>query len=411
MDWQKRRWTVLAGCILANLASGAPYATSIFKKHIVALWGMTNEQWAVVFSMMLILWPMGMLLSARWVDKGGARILVVCGGFLLGLGFFLAGSTRSFSLLCLSFSLASLGIGFSYGAAVALSVKWFPERRGLASGLTVGALGFGTAIISAVGQWLLESRGIAVASVLQIFGVAFFLLLIAAACAVANPPAKLSGLVSNYGSRDVSWNEMILRGRFWLLYLLYVCGTFSGLMVISQAAPIAIEMARMSPTAAAGVVSVMGLANAAGRFVWGAASDKLGRFTVLTLLFAITASLVAGLPALGRESAILAAALFVLALCFGGFLGTFPSICADYFGAKNAAVNYALLFTAFGISGVLGPRVGAMFGTTPAAFARAFQVAAGVAGAGLVLAVFLRLAELRSNRFRLSISQLERSEV
>lgn len=181
-------------------------------------------------------------------------------------------------------------------------------------------------------------------------------------------------------------------------------------MVISQAAPIAIEMARMSPAAAAGVVSVMGLANATGRLVWGTASDKLGRFTVLTLLFAITASSVAGLPNLGRESATLAATLFVLALCFGGFLGTFPSICADSFGVKNAAVNYALLFTAFGISGVLGPRVGAMFGTTPAAFARAFQVAAGVAGAGLVLAIFLQLAELRSERFRLNISQFERSE-
>ncbi|MDH7601112.1 MAG: OFA family MFS transporter [Armatimonadota bacterium] len=407
---QHRRWLVLIGCIAVNLVSGAPYATSILKKKIMGFWGITNEQWALVFSMMLILWPIGMLLSAGWMDKGAARVLVVCGGILIGLGFWLAGSTKSVPLLYPSFALASLGIGFSYGAAVALSVKWFPERRGLASGLTVGALGFGTAIIAAVGQWLVESKGIDVASLLRLFGIAFFLLLIAASVVIASPPVQLSSSASNARGADLPWNKMVLRGRFWLLYLLYVCGTFSGLMVISQTAPIAREMGGMSAAAAAGVVSAMGLANAAGRVLWGAASDKLGRFTVLVLLFAVTAFSMVNLHRFADTPAALVPALVILALCFGGFLGTFPSICADSFGAKNAAVNYALLFTAFGVSGVLGPKVGAMFGATPAAFTRAFQVAAGVAGVGLVFALATQLAEIRTRRTALQISQLESSE-
>lgn len=362
-------------------------------------WGIGNDQWALAFSMMLILWPIGMLASAKIVDRGNANLSVAGGGVLIGSGLLFAGSAGSPLSLYVSFAMMSLGIGFSYGAVVALAVKWFPERRGMASGLTVGALGFGTAIIAAVAQWLLESRGVSVAFLLKLFGMVFSAILLLGALVVANPPKTETGNVSGVKQTPgLHWSQMIRSAYFWLIYALYVCGTFSGLMVISQTASIARNMAELGAAASAGVVSIMGIANAAGRVLWGTLSDSIGRMTAVIGMFLITAGMMFLLPVLARDGQTLAVALAVVGLCFGGFLGTFPSICADSFGSKNAAVNYAFLFTAFGLSGVLGPRVGAMFGDNAAGYAQAFRVAGSVATLGLMMAFLGKAVEARAGQ-------------
>jgi OFA family oxalate/formate antiporter-like MFS transporter len=269
----------------------------------------------------------------------------------------------------------------------------------MASGVTVGALGFGTAIIAPAAQWLIQQPGLGVLGMFRVLGVAFFVVLALASLVLVNPPA---GCARDKASEDsgLGWSEMLAQPRFWLLYVLYVFGAFSGLMIISQAAPIAQEMARVNKGVAAGIVAVLGLANATGRVVWGSVSDKIGRLPSLALMFLVTMVTMFLLPGLAVHKGTLVPAVILVGACFGGYLGTFPSLCADTFGARNAAVNYALLFSAFSVAAVAGPKIGAKLGQTPGGYADAFVTAGVVAALGLALAVAMRIADARVHRHR-----------
>ena len=400
MHPDRNRWYILAACVFANLVSGAAYASSVFKRPMMEHLGCTEQQWALAFSLTLAFLPVGMLMSGRLVDTGRPRAAVMLGALLMGLGAFLAGFADSLWWLYLTFGvMMSLGNGSSYGAVIAVSVRWFPDRRGMASGLTVGALGFGTAIIAPFAQWLLQRPGLGVLGMFRVLGVTFFAVLALSSLMMKNPPADFCGECDDRSTgSDLKWSKMLTQPRFWLLYVLYAFGVFSGLMVISQAATIAQEMTHLSKAAAAGVVALLGLANAGGRVAWGAVSDRIGRLPSLALMFLVTMAAMFSLPALAAERATLMVAVAVIGLCFGGYLGTFPSLCADSFGAANAAVNYALLFSAFSVAGLAGPWVAARFAEGAGGYAAAFRVAGVVCAAGLALS----LSALRRQSGRIS---------
>ncbi len=144
MNLDRKRWFVLGSCILANLVQGATYASSVFAKPIMEQLHCTKEQWAMAWSLSLVFLPVGMLLSGKIVDQRSPRIAVGAGAVLFGLGAFLAGFSRSLLWLDLTFGvMMSIGSGATYGAAVAVSVRWFPDRRGLAAGLTAAGFGAG----------------------------------------------------------------------------------------------------------------------------------------------------------------------------------------------------------------------------------------------------------------------------
>jgi len=151
----------------------------------------------------------------------------------------------------------------------------------------------------------------------------------------------------------------------------------------------------MSTAAAAGMVAALGLANATGRVAWGFVSDRLGRLTSLSVMFLVTAVLMFAMPNLASKKSTLIPAAVLIGICFGGYLGTFPSLSADAFGTRNAAVNYALMFSAFSLSGLIGPRVGAILGQGPGGYPQAFMVAGVIATAGLVLVVSMGIADVR----------------
>lgn len=403
MDLDRKRWFILAACVLTNVVSGAAYASSVFAKPMMEHLKCTKEQWALAFSLSLLFLPIGMLMSGRIADRGRPRVAVAMGAVLFGLGVFLAGFSNSLTWLYLTFgAMLSLGSGSAYGAAIAVSVRWFPERRGMASGVTVGALGFGTAIIAPLAQWLILNPSLGVLGMLKVLGAACFVILVLASLVLANPPAGYApaGFRPQTGSPagagdGLNWTQMLAKPRFWLLYALYAFGAFSGLMIISQASPIAQEMAGLNAKAAAGVVSVLGLANATGRVFWGSVSDKIGRLSSLALMFFVTLIVMFLLPGLATHKATLIPAVILIGTCFGGYLGTFPSLCADSFGTRNAAVNYALLFSAFGLAGVVGPKIGARFAGSPGGYAQAFVVAGVISVVGLLLALGMRIADAK----------------
>ena len=166
-------------------------------------------------------------------------------------------------------------------------------------------------------------------------------------------------------------------------------------MVISQASDVAQKMTMLSAAAAAVVVGLLGAANSAGRLFWGGISDRIGRLPALAAMFAITAIVMLFLPQLALGQAGLIIGFVLVGLCYGGYLGTFPSLCADTFGSRNMAVNYALLFVAFAIAGLVGPRVGAVLHANTGYYITGFRTAAALATLGLALVLSVELRRTR----------------
>lgn len=405
LNLDKKRWIVVGAGILANLCSGAAYSFSVFRGPLKDILHCRETDLALAFSLSVAFLPIGMLISGKIADQRSPRLVVMFGGMLFGLGMFLAGYTNSLLWLYATFgAMMSIGNGASYGATISAAVKWFPDRKGLASGLVVGALGIGTLIIAPVAQSIIGTPGLGVLAAFKILGIAFVVITVTASRFVVNPPSdyvpanfRPNGASGTTGSADdVIWSRMLARPKFWLLYALYALGAFSGLMVISQASPIAQEMTGLGPGAAALVVSVLGLANSMGRVFWGGISDRIGRFEALALMFLITGVVMFLFTTLACIPASLIVAIVLTGLCYGGYLGTFPSICSDAFGSANSAVNYSFLFSAFSLAGILGPRVGSSLKENTGGYAQGFVVAGIICAIGLVLSLGARLSERRS---------------
>lgn len=406
MNPTTRARIVLAAGVLANLFQGAAYSFSVFKGPLKERLGCSEPQVALAFSLALAFLPIGMLAAGRFTDRGSPRMVIALGGVLFGCGAFLAGFSNSVAWLYATFGvMMSLGNGAVYGAVVATAVKWYPQRRGMAGGLVVSALGIGTVILAPLAQKLIDVPALGVLGAFRVLGGIFFAITVGASLFVVSPPKgwdETADCVQEpCAERQFDWRGMLAQGRFWLLYVIYIAGAFSGLMVISQASSIAQELTGLTAAAASLIVGVLGLANAAGRFCWGAVSDRIGRLAALGVMFGVTAVVMLAFSTLAASVSGLIAAVLLVGLCYGGYLGTFPSICADAFGSRNLTVNYALLFSAFSLSGILGPRVGAVIRESSGGYSYSFTAAAAVAVFGLALCLAVGAADRsRSARLR-----------
>lgn len=417
MSLDKRRWLILLAGIVANLCQGAAYASSIFAKPVLEFLhcmvaknghiGPDMNKWAFAFSLNLGMLPVGMLLSGKLADQKSPRLVVAIGALLFGGGMFLAGYTSNINWFFVTFGIMmGLGSGSAYGAIVSTAVRWFPDRRGLASGLAVGALGFGPAVIAPVALSLMAhapAGSVPVLFTFKVLGIAFLIAMGLAALATSNPPKgyKPEGFTPSPAAKAVSginftWTQMLGTGKFWVLYVMYACGAFSGLMIISQASPIAKEIAgdpAQIAIFAAKAVSVIAIANAAGRVVWAYISDLIGRMPALCAMFLITAIAMFVLPQFAAQQNTFMIDAILIGICFGGYLGTFPSLCADSFGSTGMAVNYALLFSAFAVAAIAGPKVGAIIKMSTGSYSQAFIIAGVVSAVGFLTALALTASE------------------
>lgn len=397
MNLDRKRWVVIIAAICANLCQGSAYVFSVYAAPLEKHLGAPQPQVSLAFSLSLGFLPLGMLMAGRYADRGSPRLMVLLGGTLFSLGMFLAGFTNSLTWLYLTYGLMmSLGNGAAYGAAVSAAVRWFPDKRGMASGLVVSALGLGALIIAPIAQWSISQIGIL--HTFKALGIVFLFVVIVASRLINNPPAGYAPANASSGDgvnvvcrSNLNWRAMIAQPVFYQLFVLYLFGTFSGLMVMSRASGIAQELAGMSPALASVTVGLLGAANSAGRLAWGAVSDKIGRFRALALMFTLTAIMMIGLASVITDPVLFVPAILLVGLCYGGYLGVFPSVCADAFGSVNLAVNYAVLFTAFSLAGLVGPQVVTLLRTTMDAYAPAFWIAAGICAVGLVMSLRTRI--------------------
>lgn len=392
------RWLVLSSSVIINLCIGASYAWSVFQKPLIDLFHWSTSDTSLAFTISLGVVPLAMMAAGKIQDRIGPTKVILIGGILFGAGTIGVSFTHSLGVLYWTYGVAGgMGVGTIYACTVANTVKLFPDKRGLASGLVVAGFGSGAVLFAPLATFLIDAHGVLAA--FGILGTVYIILIPVLSLFIKAAPAgyapagwvPAANPTNSIAAVDKNWKQMLSDPRFYVLWCIYALGTVSGLMIIAHASPFGQEIIKLSPRTAAIAICVLALANTSGRIFWGGVSDKMGRFSTVVVMFLLGGLAMLTLPAISGWVAFLTV-LVVVGLCFGGFMGIFPSITADAFGPKNLGVNYGVMFTAFGFAGMVGPRLAAtMKEVHEGDYTYAFLIAAFLSVLGIILTLSLVL--------------------
>jgi OFA family oxalate/formate antiporter-like MFS transporter len=390
------RWVIATTGVFFQTALGAVYAWSVFRTPLAKQFGWSIPEVTLTFTISIFVLGIAAFFGGLWLNRRGPRIVALTGGVLYGLGVLLASfSNHGLWWLYLTYGvIGGIGLGFGYIVPVAVLVKWFPDRRGLITGVAVGGFGAGALITAPVATRLIQTVG-----VLQTFaylGIAFLIVTVVSSTFMQNPPEgwKPAGWspsatqAAQRAKRDYKLPEALATWQWWALWLLLFLNTSAGISVISQEAPMFQELARVSAVVAAGMVGVVSLGNALGRVFWAAVSDAITRKATFFTMFLLQVLLFWFLPGI-TSAGILTVVAFVVLLCYGGGFGTMPAFAADYFGAKNVGPIYGLMLTAWGFASAFGPLLIAYMRQASGTYRGALHVIAGVMLVSAILPVLV----------------------
>src|SRR5919112_4483937 len=346
-----------------QVALGAVYAWSVFADPLAQAYGGASAT-AVNSTFSITIFTLGFaaFVGGLWMGNVGPRIVALTAGALYGVGIFLAGfASNSLLFLYLTYGfVAGAGIGLGYIVPVATLIKWFPDKRGFITGIAVAGFGGGAFVTAFIANALVARAG--VFSAFGILGIIYLIMVLGAAMFIRNPPEgwRPEGWEPDTTERsdrsgvDYDLGGVLKTWQWYVLWALLFLNVTAGISLITEAAPMAEEIAGVSATVAAGLVSIISIANALGRFFWAWLSDAIGRKWVFFVMFILQAVLFFLLP-LVSVYFLLAVLAFIIVSCYGGGFGTMPAFNADYFGPTNVGTNYGLMLTAWSVGGVLGP--------------------------------------------------------
>lgn len=406
-----RGWIVTFAGLGINLALGVLYAWSMFKGAIEKDFGWEASRLNDPYAVCCLVFAFSMILAGRCQDKFGPRLTAFIGGLLVGAGLFIASRTTEYTAWVLGFGvLAGMGIGFGYSSATPPALKWFPpSKTGLIAGLVVAGFGLASVYIAPLSEYLLSRHGLQHS--MLVYAIAFVVVVCGLSQLLVNPPAGYVAVSKTGGSARASSvvnctpGEMLRSPTFYLLWIVYFIGAGAGLMVISSVSGMAkTSMGKMAFVA----VAVMAVGNAAGRIVAGILSDNIGRRWTLMIVLLFQALLMfASIRIAGSKdmaAAVIVVAATVIGFNYGANLSLFPSFAKDLWGLKSFGVNYGILFTAWGMGGLVLSRVSQMLKAQSGSFTSSFVVAGSLLIAGAVLTFFIRPA---TGARVISVSQAE----
>lgn len=374
------------------------YSYDVLESVKTGEFGFTKSQTQLIFATGLFFFALFTIFGGRLSKKFGPRNIAIAGGAVLGAGYIIASFVgASFIGLMISIGmLGGIGIGLAYVVPIAVGVKWFPDKKGLISGLAVAGFGFGALLwiklctgfkfgpINLTPGWTgLIGEGMSVSSVFLIYGIAFAVAIIAGGFIMRNPPEdwKPKGWeppvkkddddnTEATGHVEFTSKEMIRTPQYWMLFFMFMIGAGAGLMVIgiislfSKDALVENGYARAEAVTIAGTAMALfySLANGIGRIAWGWISDKTGRKLAFTIMFAIQGIMMILFYFIGGNEYMLYIGAAVIGFNFGGNFALFPSATADFFGNKSVGLNYGFVFFSYGIGGIMGPMLGGIMG-------------------------------------------------
>ncbi len=374
-----------------NLALGTLYGWSVFVAPLEKQFGWTRADTSMVFTIAVIVFALSFVLAGRIQDKIGPLPCSLAGGILVSLGFFLCSYTTSLNWLYVCFGvIGGLGNGFGYATPIPVMGKWFPDKRGLAVGLAVGGYGAGSAIFGPLAQLkLIPAYGLP--ATFQILGAIFFVMTMIGALLLRNPPAGYrpegwspAAAQSANSARQFTPAEVLRTPTFYLMWVGYALGCSAGLMVISQIVPFATSVGIAGAALSTMTLVVGAVGNAMGRILSAWMSDRLGRINVLRVMIGISVLAMPTLYAVGSNVALLYGAVFVVYWCYGTQLSVNDVAASDFWGIQNAGVNYGMLFTAWGVAGIIGPRIGGVLFDRYHDYQAAFYAAAALSAVALL---------------------------
>lgn len=379
----KNRWFVVVGAVLIQLALGAIYAWSVFTPSLVEA-GWTKAQTQGVFSTGLFFFAIVMVMAGRMMPKFGPTKVALSGGFVLGSGYLLAGlfgGTNFIALLIFIGMIGGAGIGLAYVVPIAVGMRWFPDKKGLITGLAVAGFGFGATLwVKLAGSWgnLIMTYGLS--TTFTILGIIFMVMILVGGFWMRFPAAGWlpEGYIppaaadTSKGETDQNFNssEMLRTPQYYFILMTFAFGASAGLMSIGlmKLWPMeALKGAGFDTVAASAVAGTamavfFSLANGLGRIAWGALSDKLGRKNSIVIMMATQGVFVILFQWMAAVPALLYLGATLIGFNFGGNFALFPTITADIFGSKHIGQNYGWVFLAYGFGGILGPIMGGKLG-------------------------------------------------
>ncbi|MGG7099084.1 L-lactate MFS transporter [Clostridium sardiniense] len=356
---------VVIASLAIQLVMGTIFMWSLFNIPFTDKFGWDKSSIVFTFSVMIFFFTFSAIFGGRLQDKYGPRKIATIGSILFGAGVILSSTASEVWQLYLYYGvIAGIGAGFVYVCPVATCVKWFPDKRGLVTGLAVSAFGLSALVFKPIAIHFIN-----VASVPGVFlylGIIYTILAIIPAQFLSLPDEEVKANNKNTTNDkdeiNITPKEMLSHGKFYVLAMMYLFGGTACLTVIGLARDIGVELANITPEAAANAVAVISLFNAGGRLFWGMISDKLGIeksagiiYIIMTLSMAYTAF--GDLS--GNKYFIV---LGFMAISYGGMLTIFPTIMAAYYGTKNFGVNYGIIFAIYGLGAVIGPMTATAIG-------------------------------------------------
>uniref|UniRef100_UPI00261772CA L-lactate MFS transporter n=1 Tax=Christiangramia sp. TaxID=1931228 RepID=UPI00261772CA len=397
----KNRWLIAASAIAIHVSIGAAYAYSVYTQPLVETKGWSVASVTTAFTIMMVLGGGSAALFGRFVERSGPRKSAMLAAILFSLGQAGSGfaiSMDSLTLFLLSYGLLSgLGLGIGYISPVSTLVKWFPDKRGLATGMAVLGFGTGALVTAPVAASLIQSIGISYT--FYILGVSYFLMMMLGALYIAPPPkdwmpadmkaAVLAGTQKvKKDLRQATGGEAVKTKHFWMLWGMMLINTSAGIMMISVASPMAQNIVGLSAGAAATMVGLMGIFNGGGRIGWAAASDYLTRPKIFIIFFIIQLIAFITLP-ITSSALIFQVLIFLVVSCYGGGFSNLPAFIGDLFGTKELGAIHGYLLTTWSLGGLIGPTLVSQIYTRTGSYIPVFYVFTGAIILALILSLLL----------------------
>lgn len=419
------RWLIAFMGTLLQLCLGTVYAWSFFQNPLRDIYHWSNSQVAMTFSIAIVCLGLAAAWGGIHLAKYGPRKLAMTGGLLFGLGYLLAALAlylESLPLLYLGYGvIGGIGLGLGYVTPIATAAKWFPDHKGLVTGMVVMGFGFGALLMSKVLAPNLVAMSKADPSepgnyvfVFACLGVLFLVVTLPVAWMLRNPPAGYAppGLAppttggaaaaAAAAADSLTARQCLLSGRFIGMWLMFFCNITAGIAIISFQSPLLQDLfkrldATLLPETLAAfgatLIAISSLFNGAGRFLWGGVSDRIGRIWAFRIMLG-SQILVFGLLITAYHPWLFGALICYVLLCYGGGFGTMPSFVLDVFGSRMMATVYGVILTAWAAAGIVGPQLVALAkdacGTDTAKAAMySFIMGAAFLALGLILSFFL----------------------
>ncbi|MCD9491898.1 MFS transporter [Photobacterium phosphoreum] len=384
---------ILVAGFCINLCMGILYAWSVFKKALVVDLGWSNADASLPYTVAIITFALSLLVAGILQDRMGPRRVLILGTVMVGLGMIVSSFATTPMMLVLTFGvMTGSGIGFGYACLSPSAMKWFhPSKKGLVNGLIAAGFGLAAVYLAPLTSTLIAEYGINTSFL--VLGIAVLVIAVPLAFTINNPPAGyVPEAPAGYKSTstkpaDINWRGMLKTPQFYSLWVMFAFASAAGLMIIGNITSIAATQADI--TDAAYLVVILAIFNSGGRVAAGIMSDKIGGVKTLMIAFVMQGINMVMFATFDSEFTLIIGAA-VAGVGYGTLLAVFPSIIADFYGLKNYGANYGVLYTAWGVSGFIGPVVAAFAVDTTGTYTLAYTVCSVMIAVAVVLSVITK---------------------